>query len=595
MAKISNKEISKWTGLIKLSEEERKKQQPNWDKLNEFYRGLQWDEARKKNNDLITVNLVYSQIKVILPSIYFNNPHLYFSANKPTAINRARIMEAVTNKDMEIMDLKTTMRKVTLDTLLVGTGFTKTTYYVDEEAGNPQEAQGDRGQVLSLVDRFKEGPFLPATGNKLQIPKNGPQVERISPYDIRTMIGVHDIDDPGFIAQKIRKRLEVVKNDSWYQNTKDLQPTTKGIDTPYRGNLKGFWNNDYNDYVDVVDLWEIWDVERQEFFVIAEGHDQYLREPATNPYPYPHPFDVLRFSLVPDQLWGISEIDPWIGQQEEVNKFRTMVMGLLGNYARKILVRQNSIMDEEEEEALIGPDNVVVHVQGDVNTDVKELQYGDVPAELWQWMNTLKDDIVEIGGVTPYKRGLLKGANTATEANIAESNSNIRDHDRTDTLASFVKRFMHKVRLCRQEFTPGDYIIQLTDDVKGAQEWEAWSKDTFQADVEMSVEFGSDFPISAQQKRADAQTLYAALITNATINPQALAVDLLQAFGKKDLTSYFLPPEILQQQMLNTAMANQQEQKGVSPQTQGQAPTPAPAAGSKAPAPGGPQPQRKSA
>jgi hypothetical protein len=561
---VKIEEVNKWLGLIKLSQFERENKQPNWDKYFSYFRGLQWEQERNENRDLITVNLVYSQVKVELPSIYFKNPKLFIKAIKPSAVYRARIQEIVLNQDMEVMDLKSEIRKAIVDVILFGTSFLKTTYFInyDEESLQP----GDKGQILNLVNRFAGNPIASVDNEQpAEVGENGPQSIRTSPYNVAFRVGAHDLRDPGFIAIKSRLYVEDVKNDKYYKNTEDLQPNVV-IRDDIQGKMAGYWGPGVEDASAMVDAWEIWDIDKNRKFVLVEGHDKPIVPPDDNPYPYDHPLDILKFTDIPEEMWGMSEVEPALPQIDELNVHRTIHLRHSKKYAaRKTLIKRGIANDEETKEALRNGEDTLVEIDGNPTTDANVLEDAPLPADTYRFMSLLKDDIVEVQGITPYKRGLLQGADTATEANIAENNSQSRDSDRVDLLGACIKRVMRKVRLCRKEFTPGEYIVQITDDVNAGKLWEVWNKETFTDDIVMDIEYGSTLPQNAQTKMTTADALYDRLIQNPTINPQAAAAKLLEAHEEGDITSWFLPPEIIQQQLMAKVTGQQTEQKGVAP------------------------------
>jgi hypothetical protein len=567
---VKPEEIGKWIGLIRLWQHEREIKQPNWERNLEAFKGLTWQQDREANKDIITVNLVYSHVKVEIPSIYFRNPKIFMKATKPSAVYRARIQETVLTQDLEIMDLKSEMRKMILDVILFGSAFSKTTYYIDY---NPKEEQpGDRGNILDLVQKFEGNPIQSVEGDgEVELGENGPQVVRWSPFNIAMRQGVTDIRDPGFIAFKSLLFTDDIKNDKYFKNTKDLVPTIE-LTEATQAKLGNYYNREVGDCAGMNAVWEIWDVEKGKKFVIAEGHEEALREPEDNAYPYDHPGDLLKFTDIPDELLGMSEVDPYFPQLEEYNLHRTLHLQHTRKYTgRKTIVKRGVINTEEDKERLKSGDDAVVEVDGNV-ADVAILPDAQMSADTYRFIGAVKDEITELSGITPYKRGMLQGADTATEANIAETNSQTRDSDRVDVIQGFVKRILRKVRLCRKEFTPGEYIVQVTGDPKAGPLWEVWSKEMFTDDTILDIQYGSTQPINSQTRKSEALGLYQVLIQNPTINPQSAAAKLLEAYDETDIPSWFLPPEILAQQMLAKITGEQtenQEIKGVAPTAKG--------------------------
>ncbi len=68
-----------------------------WWRLNDLYRGRHWPRSTTAQRDLIAVNLSFSTVNVIAPSVSVNHPKIVVSANEPQNGDRAAFVEAVVN------------------------------------------------------------------------------------------------------------------------------------------------------------------------------------------------------------------------------------------------------------------------------------------------------------------------------------------------------------------------------------------------------------------------------------------------------------------------------------------------------------------
>lgn len=482
---MKSSEILKWQTLINLSIEERKEKQPRWEDFDRYFRGLQWNTTAEQNKDVVTVNLVYSHLKVIIPGIYARNPKLYFEPNKASSVERSRLTEFVMNRDMINMKSKVVNKEIVQDTILYGTGFSKTTYELADESQVLDSEAKDKTKQSGNFYNVSEGP---PTQEDFIIPKSGPRLVRVSPYDLQTAVGVTDFMDPGFVSHHVRKRIQAVKNDSYYKNTKDLQPTAVASDQ-VRKAYTSSWNDEVDDYFGYIDMYEIWNPDTGMFCVIAKDHDKPLRDWEDNPYPFLHPFDILKFTRLPDQLWGFSEIDPWLPQLDEMNKYRSQAARHNRRYNRKYAMAEGALIDEEHTARLeAGEDGVIVIVKGDnVSNSIMAIQDAPLPADTYRTNAIIEDDIAKIAGVPSSRRGDVIGSNTATEANITEQSAKTRDSDRMDQISEFVLSQMEKVRLARRKYTPGTEIVKMTDDPTSVARWEDWRKEDIDIDSDMKI------------------------------------------------------------------------------------------------------------
>lgn len=560
-----SKDINKWIALCKLSQAERMDKQPRWDDIDDYLRGIQWQSWMKDGVDIITVNLVYSHVKVVVPSTYARYPKIYFEPQNPAAVDGARLLEVVLNADMRKMKLKDVNKRIVQDVVLYGTGFSKTTFEVEGDEV-PEE---DLNTAEELQNKFQDMKPPSIVGGSLSLPVANPHLARISPRNIGFSVGITDLGDPGFIAHWERKRLASVKNNPFYKNTKNLQPTER-IRTDLKTSLGSYGGFGAEEYLDYVMVYEIWDVDKQKWFTIVEDYGQYISEPEDNPYPVDHPFDMVKFTPIEGELWGMSTVEPWLPQQDELNKLRTQGFAHTRRYNRKYLAREGAFASDEDKVKLVnGEDGVVVDVRAlpgqPLSETITPLSDAPMPQDNYRQAVMAEDDIVKIGGVPPYRRAGTVGANTATEANLAESGAEIGDSDRVDAFSEFTLSQLEKVRKMRAKLTIGRHMVDFTGNPMDEARWQYWTRDDIDIETQMCIEIGSTRPVSDESRKQDAMVLYQNALANPTVNPQSAFIKLLDAYGERNVSSWFLPSELIQLQMMLKVLGAQREQKGISP------------------------------
>jgi hypothetical protein len=237
-------------------------------------------------------------------------------------------------------------------------------------------------------------------------------------------------------------------------------------------------------------------------------------------------------------------------------------------FNRKYLVSEGAMLTEETRSDLEkGKDGLVIVVGGqlDVRAQVATLEDAAMPTDVYRITAIMEDDIVKVLGDTPYRRGGAVGANTATEANLAEAGASARDSDRVDQIGELAIRQLEKVRRYRKAFTPGVIAVKITGDPSVGAEWDYWKKETADTNMEMRLEYGSTMPLSQTDRITKAIQLYDRALANPTVNPQSAFVNLLEAFDERDASKWFLPQEAIQLSMLMRLMGKAEAQKGVSP------------------------------
>ena len=83
---MKESEINRWMTRIRLSEEDRKLKQPLWDDLGRYFRGVQMKNTG--GQDMLVVNLAYSHVKIVVPSVYSRNPKAYVDPEQRYSFGR---------------------------------------------------------------------------------------------------------------------------------------------------------------------------------------------------------------------------------------------------------------------------------------------------------------------------------------------------------------------------------------------------------------------------------------------------------------------------------------------------------------------------
>ena len=81
-----------------------------WRRLIDLYRGKHWPSTTSAKQDLIAVNLAFSTVNVIAPSVAVNYPKIVVQATDPEDKARAAIVEAVANYMWRHHDFRTPFR-----------------------------------------------------------------------------------------------------------------------------------------------------------------------------------------------------------------------------------------------------------------------------------------------------------------------------------------------------------------------------------------------------------------------------------------------------------------------------------------------------
>ena len=416
MARQSNSDLlSAYQKKISVCKRWRREEQydDTWRRLIDLYRGRHYEDI--SDEDRLLVNISFSTVNVIAPSVAVNYPKIAVNSRRPEDAPKAIITEAVVNYWWKHYKIRPEFRRAVKDFLIVGHGWLKAGYrYVEEESidqeGDHSDPNADGNEITPSIIVTEDRPF----------------VERVSPFDVFVDPDATSMYDARWIAQRIRRSLKEVKSDKRYSRSArdSINATSWGrySDDPYKRQIQ----DTEEGYVEV---WEYYDIAKKTMCVFAEGCQQFLVKPMDMPYAFGHPFVMIRNYDIPDYFYPMGDLEAIEPLQRELNATRTQMMNHRKRYSRKYLYKE-SAFDADGRDALESDyDNVMVPVAGDENLANVVAPFPAVmtPPEFYRQSDIIEGDIQTVSGVSEYQRGgVPEIRRTATEAGIIQDAANAR-------------------------------------------------------------------------------------------------------------------------------------------------------------------------
>ena len=526
-----------------------------WRRMIDLYRGkTYWDNNQYGiTSDRISVNLAFSTVNVIAPSVAVNHPKITVNATKEGDAERAVFVESVINYLWRHHDYRKPFRRMVKDFLIVGHGWLKVGWkFVEEERNLSDNEMNDEysRSVQEITDFGRENPdqagglptdqeildSLPAT--KMIVIEDQAFVERVSPFDMFVDPEATCIEDAKWIAQRIVRPVSEVKKD------KRLKASARRKVQADSG-IKSRWDNDderdrYSDLVDRVTLYEYYDLENGTISICSATGDEYLLEPTPMPYSFGHPFVMLRNYDVPDIFYPMSDLEAIESLQEELNKTRTQMVNHRKRYARKYLYHERSFGPEGREALESDEDGRFVPVI-DENRNLGEVvvPLAQVPLapEMYNHSNIIEQDINTVSGVSEYARGQMPEIRrTATEASIIADAGNARAADKLAMIELNIGAVARHILQLMQQYMTRPQMVRITG--KNNEDFfVAYSREDIIGEYDFKVEGGSTQPLNETARRQQAISLMNAVapLVGVVIDPTELAKHVLSyGFGVKD-------------------------------------------------------------
>jgi hypothetical protein len=509
---------------------------------------------------MITVNLAFSTINVIAPSVSVNHPKIVVIPNSQENEDRSAFVEAVVNHLWRHHDFRKPFRRAVKDFLIFGHSWVKVGWKFLEQERTLGEGERDEmlEEALMEADAFAaEDPILagglptdeemaaniPQT--TMMVVEDQPFVERISPFDIFVDPEATCLEDAKWIAQRIVRPLEEAQADKRYKASVRKNLSADSLLYPMYAVTSRQQQEEYLDTEERCVVYEYYDILENTLSVLPQSGDQFLIDPISMPYAYGQPFVMMRNYDVPDFFYPMGDLEALESLQLELDKTRSQMMNARKRYARKYLYHERSFGPEGREALESDQDGRLVPVV-DENKPLIEtvvpMPQTPLSPEIYNMSEIVEGDINTVSGVSEYARGQMPEIRrTATEASIIADAGNARAADKLATVELAIAQIGRRVIQLMQQFMTGEQMAQVAD--KGGSLFVPYGRDDIVGEYDFSVEAGSTQPMNDTIRKQQAVSLLNAMapLVGTVIDPAALAKHvLMNGFGIKDPDKFMM-------------------------------------------------------
>lgn len=535
-----------------------------WRRLIDIY-DLKPFKQSLTDEDRIAVNIAFATINVIEPSISVSYPKITVNARKPESDSQAAITEVVTNYWWRHHEVKPEFRRAVKDFLVIGHGWLKVGYrFREKEQPIPEDqryamfqeqreqADAFAAQNPEMAAELPTDQDIEATLPQTQpaVVEDRPYVERVSPFDILVDPEATSMQDLKWIAQRVVRPIEEVKNDKRYSAAarRNLKADAS-TNSRWRDEDEKNASQHYSDDVKRCTIWEYYDIQSETMCVFTEMTDKFLIEPQDMPYSYGIPFVMMRNYDVPDQFYPLGDLEAIEPLNQELNKTRSEMMNHRKKYARKYLAKSDAL-DEKGRAALTSnQDNEIVLVDGDMplNDTIQPVPINQMSPELYQYSDTIEADIDRVSGISEYQRGSLPDIRrTATEASIIQDAANSRAAHKLAIVEDSTRDVAYRLVALAQTYLTGEQVARMVGR-DGAMLWIPFTREDIEGEFDFEVEAGSTQPLNETIRRQQAmqllQTLQPYAVPGGPVNPYELISHTLKfGFGIKNPERFLAPP-----------------------------------------------------
>lgn len=557
MARVSNaSKLQQLNSQLKEGQRfrEHEDREQLWKRMVNLYKGRHYSAASK--TDRAVVNKAFSNKNVIAPSVAVNNPKFTINARKPESAPQAVVAEEVLNYVWRTYKYQREFRLAVDDMLTVGFGWVKVAY----KATKPPEfrkadeyAPDDEAEAEGVDDRDET-----VEGNaesELYVPwdEDRPFCERISPFDVYVDPHARHPKEMRWIAHRTRRPVNDVKVDSRYDKAAREKATGRMRSSYASEDMDGRGDTDVPTdskaaYCDVVEFYDLRRHEVSTFLWDAQKDDGFLIKPKRIPYPFGHPFVMLRGYEVMDHFFPMGELESIETLQHELNATRTQMLNHRSKFQRKYLYHEPSFDDAGLRALQSDVDNQMVPFDGDLQEmshAVVAMPVQPTPPDFYNQSDLINADIDQISGVSDYMRGAQANIRrTATEAAMIQDAQNSRAADKLSSVEGALAEIGERLIQLMQMYMTGEHVIRIVG--MSQPTWVKFDADYIQGQFDFEVEAGSTQPMNESFRQQQALQLVDAMAglqsMGAQINPTMIAMRVLRSFGVKDAGSYLMDP-----------------------------------------------------
>jgi len=530
----------------------------DWQRYCDMYRGRHY--SRKVPGDQLIVNLVFSTINTIAPSVAVNNPKFVVNARKAEKAPHAIITEEVLNYLWRTYQYQPEFRLAVNDWLVVGHGWVKTGYKFvkppEEKKTDPPSTSGptDSAADVGIDDREDVDGNVES---EMYVYDDRPFIERMSPFDMFVDPDARHPKEMCWIAQRVWRPVQNIRVDSRYSTSARQKVNGSSQSRWMAGDGDSDARTEQPDhgsrqYAEVIEFYDIIRGKVSTFALDSEdtdGSGGFLIKPKPMPYAFGHPFVMLRSYELIDSFYTIGDVAQIESLQLELNETRNQMMNHRKRFQRKWLYEKDAF-DRQGVLALESDiDNTMIPVTSDGNpaSVIAPLPAVITPTDFYDQSSMITNDIDRVSGVSDYQRGAAQTSikRTATEAAMIQDAANSRAQDRLAKIETVLAEIGERIIGLMQQFMTGEQVARVV--TMPGKIWVPYDKDYLSGEFDFEVAAGSTEPQNETFRRQSALQLVDAsmpFLQMGVANPLGLYMYVLQkGFGVKDVGPLVMRPE----------------------------------------------------
>lgn len=490
-------------------------------------------------------NIIVSTGDSLLSSLTVPFPQITVRAQREEFLDQAEVVQSVDKYLMTEIDVPSQIELACLHAFLWGRGVLKIGY--DSEYGFDPDLElvstklGPLGASVSQFD--KRGNWIESG----RVQPGMPWVQAVLPHDIVVPWGTHEISDAPWIAHRVVRHVEDVRQDSKYVKSKTIEPSLSLRDfvLSYRSILKpyriGAFPTGVQQKSEYVELWEIHDRRTRKLYVVASDGTDFLRNDYDALQIEGLPF--VSFSFIPAArtFWVTPDAFYLKQPQGELDDISIQASKQRRISVPKFIV-DDAAFEPEELDKMTSPDvGGVVKIKSGFSIREAVLPF-QAPPNLFLANDAdyVRRNAREAAGLSRNQLGEYeqRGRRTATEVRAVDAYATRRMGRRQTILKRAYQDVFRKLNQVVFTFWRTYHVVPVIGE-DAETKWVKFTGDEIRGEYAYEVSFVEEPPMAGESPRAEALQLYMALREDPTVDPLALREYLTRAYDDPSFERIF--------------------------------------------------------
>lgn len=555
-----------------------------WDRYYRLYRSFVKHDPDDWHSKVF-IPMVFWVVETVAPRLVAQLPRFLVMPVGEEDVAPAKMMEQLMDWAAVKSDLFIELVKAVKSALKYGTGILKTFHRVDtfrarrkvpqyEDVMVPREitTRTPEGEVMAdlngqaMVEQVETSIGQIQVGYEIEkytyVGYDGPAADWVDIWNFFPAPEADDVQSSRYCIHRVYRELRHVQKMvdkgvyRWPENMtpKEMadvteEPLKKRLDSIDLGPTD---NDPTRKPVEILEFWT------DDGRLITMANRKAILRVTENPYDHGQkPFVRIVDQLVEGEFWGIGEIEPLEGLQDELNAITNQRIDNLRLVLNRMFgVNETAMADMDELESRPGG---IVRITGDriPQEVIYPIEFSDVTGSAYEETNNILDLGERVSATSAYQTGVSSDtlADTATGTAIIQEQGATRYALKTTLMETMgLKDLGRQYGSIIQQFTTEERVVRILGP-RGQILFEHFDPESIQGALDYDIETAST-QITESAQREQSLTLLEVLsqYLPPTIDPMTgqpmpgagvmkLIEDVLVAYKKKDLDAYMVGPQ----------------------------------------------------